>query len=147
MVSAQEQRLLHNFRSGENAFPLFSGHGFTLVEALVSAVILTFACTIMVGLYYTGLQTIQAQSDRSALDSVLRSQMEILISEKFDSVVGGTTTTTVSGIVYNVDWTVGGIDLNGDTVDEPNAKILTVTLDGRSLSTLVIDHGGRVSKL
>ena len=124
-----------------------SSNGFTLVEALISLVVLAFAAVVLSTLYSSGLQALDAQADRAVVDSFLRSRMELLISEKFDQLAGGTEIVTVGGQDYTIDWTVANVDLDGDAVAEPTAKLITVSVDNRSLNTIVVDHGGSVGKI
>lgn len=122
-------------------------HGFTLVEALISSVVLVLAVTVMAELYYTGMQVMEAQAERALLDGSLRSRMELLISQRFNQVTSGADTVTVNGVDYPITWTVANVDLDGDMAPEAGAKEIRVTLDGRTLTTIVADHSGRVGKM
>lgn len=120
---------------------------FTLVEALISAVVLAFAAVTMVALYFSGMQALEAQGERAVLDGCLRSRMEQLISTKFGQLANGSETVTVDGANHTIQWTVANVDLNGDSIPESDAKQITVTLDNRSLTTILVDHAGKVGKL
>ena len=126
---------------------LRGGLGFTLVEALLSIVILGFMAAVMSGLYISGLQTLDAGNERILLDSQLRSRMEFLISENFDQLAGGSETVTINGTDYTVTWTVTAADLDGDAAPEPTAKQITVTLEDRTLTAIVADHETRLGKI
>ena len=121
--------------------------GFTLVEALLSLVILALMASVMTGLYFTGLQTLEAGGERMMLDSHLRSKMEELVSMKFDQLADGSDTVAVNGRDYARAWTVVNVDLDGDAIPESTAKQFTVTLAGQSLTTLVVDNEGRLGKI
>lgn len=121
--------------------------GFTLVEALVSAVLLATAVAVMAELYYTGMQVMEFQADRALLDGSLRSQMELLLSQRFNQITSGADTVTVNGVDHAISWTVNLVDLDGDAVPEAGAKEVSVTLEGKTLTTLVADHSGRVGKM
>ncbi|MCH8194146.1 MAG: prepilin-type N-terminal cleavage/methylation domain-containing protein [Planctomycetes bacterium] len=121
--------------------------GFSLVEVLLSLVVLALAASIMSSLYVSGMQTLAAQDRRVLLDSALSSRMELLLSTKFASMNTGTGTVTVGGQDYTIAWDVTLVDLDGDSVPEASAKQVIVTLDGRSLTTIVVDNGGAVGKL
>lgn len=121
--------------------------GFTLVEALISTVVLALAAVTMVALYSSGLQALEAQGERAVLDGYLRSRMEQLISTKFGQLVNGSETVTVDGANDTIQWTVVNVDLNGDSIPESDAKQITVTLGERSLTTIVVDSSGKVGKL
>ena len=121
--------------------------GFTLVEALLSIVILALASSTVAALYFTGLQTLDVQAEQFLIDSELRSRMEWLLSKKFDRLVDGTQSVTVGGQAYTLQWQVVNVDLDGDSVPESSAKQVTVSLAGKGLTTLVVSHEGMVGKL
>ncbi len=61
-----------------------------------------------------------------------------------------TETVIVNGQDYTLTWTVVNVDLDGDLTPEPNAKQVTVSVTevpGRSLTTIIVDHEGRVGKI
>ena len=122
-------------------------NGFTLVEALLAVVIFALMAGVLASLYASGLQNIAARDDGVALDSALRSQMEILLSEKYSQVTSGSSTISINGTDFNMIWTVAGIDLDGDTNSETDAKQITVSVANRSLDTLYVDHAGKLGTL
>lgn len=121
--------------------------GFTLVEALVSIVVLAFIATVVSSLFVTGLQTSDALRDRAVLDSFMKSRMEKLISTNFDQLASGTETVSAGGQNYTIDWTVTDADLDGDTFPEAGAKEVTVTVDDLALSTIIVDTLGQLGKI
>lgn len=121
--------------------------GFTLLEALISIVVVAYAAVVLSGLFMVGLQMVGAQEERVVLDAHLRSRMEVLVSTHFDQLVSGVDTVTVKGEDHTLAWTVANVDLDGDTNVELAAKSVTLTMDGRSLSTIMVDHWGRLGKL
>ena len=124
--------------------------GFTLVEALLSVVILGLMVTGISAMYLSGFQSLNTQDDRMLLDSRLRSRMEVLVGTDFASLSNGSEVVTVNGQSYTINWIVVSVDLDGDATPEPNAKQLSVAttgLSGRKLTTIVVDHEGRVSKI
>lgn len=121
--------------------------GFTLVEALISVVLLALTAMVVSGLFVSGLQLLDAQEDRAILDSHLRSRMEALISTEFDQLANGNEVVSVNGINHTISWTIANADLDGDSNAESTAKTLTVTVNGRSLVSVVVDHWGRVGKI
>jgi Tfp pilus assembly protein PilV len=127
----------------------FSG-GFTLVEALLSVVLLGLMVTGIASLYVSGLQSLNTRDNYILLDSALRSRMEVLVGTDFASLSPGSEVITVNGQNHTINWSVVSIDLDGDSNPEPNAKQLTVAmtgLSGRTLTTIVVDHEGRVGKI
>jgi prepilin-type N-terminal cleavage/methylation domain-containing protein len=124
--------------------------GFTLVEVLVSVALLGLMVTGIGALYASGLQSLNTQDDRMLLDSQLRSRIEVLVSTAFDSLSDDSEVVTVNGQNYTVNWSVVPIDLDGDATPEPNAVQVTVSiteLPGRSLTTILVNHEGRLGKI
>ena len=125
--------------------------GFTLVEALLSVVILGLIAAGISAPYISGLRSLEVQADRMLLDSHLRGQMEKLIGLPFDhdDLDLGTKSVpvTVRGKNYTITWTVSSVDLNADSNPEPNARKITVSVFGRTLTTIVVDHEGKVGKI
>ena len=121
--------------------------GFTLTEALLSIVVLGYATAVMTGLYHSGLQALDAQGERQLLDSQLRSRMELLLSDKFDQLADGSETVTVNGVDYTISWAVANVDLDGDDVPEATAKQINMALGDHTLTTIVVDHEGKIGKL
>lgn len=124
-----------------------TGAGFTLIEALLSIVILALIATVTSGLFTTGLQATEAFRDRAILDGYLTGRMEKLISTNFDQLANGTETVSVGGHNYTINWTVTDADLDGDTFPEAGAKEVTVTTDDLALSTIIVDSTGQLGKI
>ena len=100
--------------------------------------------------YFSGQQSLDYQADRILLDGRLRSRMEVLIGTDFGSLSSGSENVTINGNTYTIDWTVIAVDLNADTITEPTAKSITVSVSGmldRSLTTIVVDHENQVGKI
>ena len=130
--------------------PFKSYRGFTLVEILLAVILLGLMITGISALYISGLQSLNAQDDRMLLDSQLRSRMEVLIGTDFSALSNGSEVVSVNGQNYTLDWTVVSIDLDGDSNPEPNAMQVTVSVagvGGHSLTTIIVDHEDRVSKI
>ena len=133
---------------------LKSRGGFTLVEALLSVVILGLIAAGISAPYISGLQSLEVQADRMLLDSRLRGQMEALIGLPFGHVnldLGTKSVpVTVRGKDYTIEWIVTLSYMDDDETPEANAKEVTVRvtgLSGRSLTTIVVDHEGKVGKI
>ena len=124
--------------------------GFTFIEALLSLVLLAIVAIGGSSLYIGGFNTMDVRDDRMLLDSHLRSRMEVLISTDFSSLSSGSEAVTINGEAYTIQWSVTYTDLDGDSADEVNAKLVKVTPAGMPdhfLTTIVIDHEGKVGKL
>jgi hypothetical protein len=114
---------------------------------LLSVVILSLCAAAISDVYTSGLDVLDAGVEGGQLDSALRSQMERLLALKFDSLADGSAPVTVGGETYTMTWTVVNVDLDGDMVPEPTAKLITLTVSGKTLVTIVADHQGRVGKI
>lgn len=121
--------------------------GFTLVEALLSIVIIALIAMVTSSLFSTGIQATDAFRDRAILDGYLTGRMETLISTNFDQLADGTEIVSVGGQNYTIDWTVTDADLDGDTFPEAGAKEVTVTTDDLALSTIIVDSAGQLGKI
>ena len=124
--------------------------GFTLVEVLLAVVFLALLATSFSTVYSSGFQTLDVQIDRMLLDSRLRNRMEVLVSTGFDSLSNGSENVTVNGNTYTITWTVALADLNNDSISEPSAKTVTVSISGmpeRSLTTIMVDHEDMIGKI
>ncbi len=121
--------------------------GFTLVEALLSVVILGIMATAISGVYIAGLRTLDSRGHDQLLNGALRSQMEILLGQPFADLADGSRVVTIEGTSYTITYTVTLADLDGDSTPEPDAKQITVSLPDRSLDAIVVDANGKVSKI
>ena len=120
---------------------------FTLAEALLSLVLLALLAITAQGMYSSAFQTTVVTAQDALLDSALRSRTEWLMAVTPSQLASGSDTVTVGGTSYPISWTVVNVDLDGDATPDPVAKRLTVTLQGKSLTTIVVDHEGHIGKL
>ena len=121
--------------------------GFTLVEVLLSILILGLVTVTLSNVYFAGFNAVDARITEGLLDSAMRSRMEVLLAQKFDALSNGSEVIDVQGDSYTVSWTIGGIDLDEDTVDETDAKEITVAVADKSLSTIVVDLSDQVGEI
>lgn len=124
--------------------------GITLVEVLLSVVLLGIISLGIAHPYITGLKSLAIKSDRMLLDSRLRSRMEMLLGTKFSALGNGSEVVTINGKNFTITWTVVDVDMDGDAVTEPNAKQATVTITEEpslSLTILLVDNEGMVGKI
>ena len=113
----------------------------------MSVVILAFLAVFLSGLFAEGVRTVHSLEGQAVLDSHLRGRMELLLSTPFDQLTSGADTVSADGQTYPISWTVDVVDLDGDGLVEGDIKRLAVTVQGRTLSTLVVHHEGRLGKL
>lgn len=124
--------------------------GFTLIEVVASVVILGLMVSGISALYFSGFQSLDMEDDRMLLDSRLRSAMEVLVGTDVGTLTNGSEVVTVRARNYTINWTVAPIDLDGDLTPEPNAVQVTVSVPGvtgASLTTILVDHEGKVGKI
>ena len=121
--------------------------GTTIVEVLISVVILAIAVVTISDAYYSGLQALDARVTEEQLDAHLRSRVERLLAERFAVLASGTENVIAGGESHTLSWTVTPVDLDGDTVAEPSAKHISVQARDRTFDVVVVDHGGWVAKL
>lgn len=124
--------------------------GFTLVEVVLAVIILALMVSGISALYISGFQSLNVEHDRMLLDSRLRSRMEVLVGTDIGALVNGSEVVTVNGKNHTITWTVAPIDLDGDATPEPNAVQATVSVSGvagATLTTILVDHEGKVGKI
>lgn len=124
--------------------------GFNLVEVLLSVVLLGLLASVIMYLYSSSFAVIDEEAIRMPLDGYLRSRMELLVGKPFAELSNGSETVTVMGQSYTINWNVVPVDLDDDTIPEPTAKQVTVSVAGsenHSLTTIKIDHEGLVGKI
>lgn len=125
--------------------------GFTLVEAILAVAFLGLIGTAVSALYASGSRSLDETIDAMLLDSRLRSRMEFLVSTDFASLGSDSDVITLFGKNYTITWTVNPIDLDGDATPETSAKAVTVSVterpDRSSLTTIIVDYGGKLSKI
>ena len=108
--------------------PFKSPGGFTLVEVLLSVVLLGLLASATMYMYSSAYTVIDKDSISMPLDGYLRSRMELLVGKAFAELSDGSENVTVKGQNYTINWSVVPIDLDGDTIPEPTGK----TSDGVS---------------
>jgi len=130
---------------------LLSRLGFTLLETLLAIATLAIFAAAISGLYISGAMSLDVQAEDMALQSQLRSQLEVLVGSPFGGLADGTNVITVveQGVTntHTITWSAAPVDLDGDATPEPNAKQVTVSLEGQSLTMILVDHEGRVGKM
>ena len=126
------------------------GSGFTLVEVLLSVMLLGLLASAAMYMYSSAYTVIDKDSISMPLDGFLRSRMELLVGKAFAELSDGSENVTVRGQNYTINWSVAPVDLDGDTIPEPTAKQVNLSLAGsanHSLTIILIDHEGLVGKI
>ena len=120
---------------------------------MLSVVILGLVAATMGTVYSSANQSLAVQTDHMLLDSALRSRMEFLMGTPFDdldALDGSWKIVPINGNNYQIDTTVGPINLDGIGPDEATARLVTVSvtgMSGNSLTTIRVDHEGDVGKI
>jgi hypothetical protein len=116
----------------------------------MSVVILGFLALGVSLLYASESRSLDEQAERMLLDSHLRSQMEVLLATDVSALASGSNPVSVRGRSYAIAWSVAAVDLDGDATPEADAMQVTVfvqELPTRSLTSILVDHGGQVGKI
>ena len=127
-----------------------TNRGFSLVEVLLSVVLLGLLASVIMYMYSSSYAVIDEEGIQMPLDGYLRSRMELLAGKTFAELSNGSETVTVKGQSYTINWSVAPADLDGDTIPEPTAKQVTVSVAGsanQSLTTILINPEGLVGKI
>ena len=125
--------------------------GFTLVEALLAIATLALIAAAVSALYVSGVRSLEFQAEDMLLQSRLRSRMETLVGTPFHRLADGSEIISVvdQGRTndYTIGWSAIPVDLDGDAIPEADARQVTVFMEGRSLTIILVDHKDNVGKL
>jgi type II secretory pathway pseudopilin PulG len=121
--------------------------GFTLVETMFAVVTLGLFASGIAALYLAGSSALVAEREFIQTESMLRSEMERVVSTPFAQLTNRTEVVTAGVSIYTSVWSVTYADLDGDLVPEVDAKWVKVGVRDRSLAVLQVDHKGLVGKL
>ena len=125
--------------------------GFTMVEALLAIATLALIAAAVSTLYVSGVRSLEYQTKDMLLQSRLRSRMETLVGTPFERLADGSNTVSIvdRGRTndHTIGWSVTPVDLDGDTIPEADARQVTVFIEERSLTMILVDHKDKVGKL
>lgn len=119
--------------------------GFTLIEALLSSVIIAVCVMAVSAAFYGGFQNLRDEGRTLELVNHAAGKMDELIATDFEDVASGSDTVTVQGETVTMEWSVSLYDVDGDTAPDSDAKRVVVTVGEIELSTLIIDSAGLVT--
>jgi prepilin-type N-terminal cleavage/methylation domain-containing protein len=119
--------------------------GFTLIEALISSVIIAIAVMAVSAAFYGGLQNLDDEARILELVNYAAGKMDELIATHFVRLSGGTDQVTVQGENVQRQWQVTPYDVDGNPGVETDAKRIVVTVGDVEFATLLIDSAGRVT--
>lgn len=141
---------MHAEKRFRKSHRLNASRGFTLVEALLTVVILGLLASTMAYVYASGQAANTTETRGMLLDSLVRSRMEVLIGTPFAGLSGGSEAVTVDGENFSISWSVVPTDLDGDSMPEQTARTVTVWVtgvQGHSLTMILVDNEGLVGKI
>jgi type II secretory pathway pseudopilin PulG len=121
-------------------------HGFTLIEALLAASTLALLAAGTAVLYASGQRALAVQSDEILLSSALRSGIENAVATPFDQLTDSTTDVAVGARLLTRSVAIAPADVDGDGTNDVDAVLITVSLDGRSVSLLRVADQDRLGK-
>lgn len=139
MLSGFRGRTIANEQNG-----LCPRQGFTLIEAMLSLMILGITVSGTAVLLNNGLLSLQESEELLQVQSAARSQLETLISRPFGDVLAegsGGRVISLDKRTYDLAWTATNHDMDGDGFVETDAMLLKVSAGGSTLRMIVVDHG------
>jgi len=123
------------------------GHnsGFTLVEALLSSVIIAVCVMAVSAAFYGGFQNLRDEGRMLEQLNYAAGKTDELIATEFRRLSSGGDTVTVCGEQVPRKWQVTSYNVDGNPGAESDAKLTVVTVGNVRLATLVVDSAGRVT--
>jgi hypothetical protein len=118
-----------------------------LIEAMVSIVVVGLIAVAVSGILGSGIRGLDLRREHFEVDSVLRSRMERLLAQKFEHLADGTDSLLVNGELRVVAWNILPIDIDGDSLGEPTARRIRVSIGDKTLETIVAFHEFRIRKI
>jgi Tfp pilus assembly protein PilV len=115
--------------------------GFTYIEALIATVLMAVALAPILHVLSPPQSSVIEQRDLY-LNSA-REGMEGILALDYNAITVGTAlsdTPTIGGKPIPRNVTVGLYDINGDMIPEPDAKIVTVSVEGITLVALRVNY-------
>jgi prepilin-type N-terminal cleavage/methylation domain-containing protein len=119
--------------------------GFTLIEALLSSVVIAVCVMAVSAAFYGGTQNLRDEARILEIVSHAEGKMDELISTEFAGVVSGSDTVAVQKDTVTIEWSATSYDVDGDAVPESDVKLIVVTIEDVELSTLLVDSAGQVT--
>jgi hypothetical protein len=120
---------------------------YTFVEVMISVVILMFFSAGVSMMVSAGMMTLVTQWEIVSVNNARASKMEALLASEYDQLASGSEALEINGLSYTLNWTIENIDLDGNGVDESDAKKIIVELGGRPLECIRVDTGEGMAPL
>jgi len=119
--------------------------GFTLVEALLSTVVIAVSVMAVSAAFYGGFENLRDEGRLLEKVNHATGKMDELIATEFTSITGGTDQVAVGGEQIQRRWQATPVDVDGSPGVETDAKLLVVTVDDIEFVTIVVDSAGQVT--
>ena len=119
--------------------------GFTLIEALLSSVVIAVCVMAVSAAFYGGTQNLRDEGRILEIVNYAEGKMDEPIATDFDDVDSGADQVTVQGETVQRHWTVTPYDVDGTPGVEMDVKLIVVTIEDVELSTLLVDSAGQVT--
>ena len=119
--------------------------GFTLIEALLSTMIISVTVMAVSAAFYGGFENLQDEGRLLEKVNHAAGKMDELIATDFTSITGGAEWVTVGGEQIQRRWQVSPVDVDGNPDVELDAKLVVVTVGDVEFTTVVVDSAGQVT--
>jgi len=119
--------------------------GFTLIEALISSVIIAIAVMAVSAVFYGGLQNLHDEGATLEKVNHASGKMDELIATDFDDITGGSDQVTVRGEQMTRQWQATPYNVDGNPGVELDAKLIVVTVGDVEFATLLVDSADHVT--
>jgi|GEM_PF-3606924 len=119
--------------------------GFTLIEALLSSVIMAVCVMAVSAAFSGGLQNLRDEGRTLELVNHAAGKMDELIGTSFADLQSGSDSVAVQGETVSRQWSVSLYDVDGDSAPDSDAKRVVVDVGGVQISTLLVDSAGLVT--
>ena len=119
--------------------------GFTLIEALLSSVVMAVTVMAVSAMFYSGFQNLDDEARLLEKVNYASGKMDELISTEFSDITSGNDQVTVGGEQITRRWFVSLVDVDGNPGTEMDAKTIMMTVDDVEFMTIVVDSAGLVT--
>ncbi len=119
--------------------------GFTLIEALLSTMIISVSVMAVSAAFYGGFENLRDEGRLLEKVNHATGKMDELIATEFSSIANGSDLVTVGGEQIQRQWQATPADVDGNPGVEQDARIVVVRVDDIKFTTIVVDSAGQVT--
>jgi len=120
-------------------------NGFTLIEALLSTVIIAVSVMAVSAAFYGGFENLRDEGRLLEKVNHATGKMDELIATEFTIITSGTDQVNVGGEQIQRQWQATPTDVDGNPGVEQDAKLVVVRVDDVEFMTIVVDSAGQVT--